>query len=147
MPWKIYRKIIYRTAKVLTYNFTAMLLKGFYTIGMLIISNIFMTLAWYGHLKLQQMKITDGWPLIAIIMLSWGVAFFEYSVMVPANRLGFDGNGGPFSLIQLKVIQEAVNLVVFMVLATLIFKGVPFHWNHGAAFCCLIAAVYFAFLD
>ena len=147
VPWKIYRKIIYRTEKVLTDNFTAMLLKGFYTIGMLIISNIFMTLAWYGHLKLQQMKITDGWPLIAIIMLSWGVAFFEYSVMVPANRLGFDGNGGPFSLIQLKVIQEAVNLVVFMVLATLIFKGVPFHWNHGAAFCCLIAAVYFAFLD
>lgn len=124
-----------------------MFLKGFYTIGMLIISNIFMTLAWYGHLKLQQMKITDGWPLIAVILLSWVIAFFEYSVMVPANRLGFDGNGGPFSLIQLKVIQEAVNLVVFMIVATLIFKGVPFHWNHGAAFCCLIAAVYFAFMD
>ena len=114
---------------------------------MLIVSNIFMTLAWYGHLKLQQMKITDGWPLIAVILLSWVIAFFEYSVMVPANRLGFDGNGGPFSLIQLKVIQEAVNLVVFMIVATLIFKGVPFHWNHGAAFCCLIAAVYFAFMD
>ena len=145
--WKIYNENIYLTDRILNYNFIVMFLKGFYTIGMLIISNIVMTLAWYGHLKLQQMKITDGWPLIAVILLSWVIAFFEYSVMVPANRLGFDGNGGPFSLIQLKVIQEAVNLVVFMIVATLIFKGVPFHWNHGAAFCCLIAAVYFAFMD
>lgn len=145
--WKIYNENIYLTDRILNYNFIVMFLKGFYTIGMLIVSNIFMTLAWYGHLKLQQMKITDGWPLIAVILLSWVIAFFEYSVMVPANRLGFDGNGGPFSLIQLKVIQEAVNLVVFMIVATLIFKGVPFHWNHGAAFCCLIAAVYFAFMD
>ena len=145
--WKIYNENIYLIDRILNYNFIVMFLKGFYTIGMLIVSNIFMTLAWYGHLKLQQMKITDGWPLIAVILLSWVIAFFEYSVMVPANRLGFDGNGGPFSLIQLKVIQEAVNLVVFMIVATLIFKGVPFHWNHGAAFCCLIAAVYFAFMD
>lgn len=145
--WEIYNENIYLTDRILNYNFIVMFLKGFYTIGMLIVSNIFMTLAWYGHLKLQQMKITDGWPLIAVILLSWVIAFFEYSVMVPANRLGFDGNGGPFSLIQLKVIQEAVNLVVFMIVATLIFKGVPFHWNHGAAFCCLIAAVYFAFMD
>lgn len=123
------------------------MLTSLYTIGLLIISNVFMTLAWYGHLRLQQMKISDGWPLISIILLSWGIAFFEYLVMVPANRMGFDGNGGPFSLIQLKVIQEAINLVVFMVVATLLFRGVPFHWNHGVAFACIIAAVYFAFME
>ncbi|MEG1573796.1 MAG: DMT family protein [Bacteroidales bacterium] len=123
------------------------MLKSVSTIGLLIVSNFFMTLAWYGHLRLQQMKITEGWPLIAIILLSWGIAFFEYSVMVPANRIGFNGNGGPFSLIQLKVIQEAVSITVFMIVATLLFRGEAFQWNHGVAFVCIIAAVYFAFLD
>ena len=122
-------------------------MKGLITIGLLVLSNIFMTMAWYGHLKFSQMKGFDKLGLVAVVLISWGIALFEYFCQVPANRIGFRGNGGPFSLIQLKVIQEAVNLVVFMVLATLIFKGVPFHWNHGAAFCCLIAAVYFAFLD
>ncbi len=121
-------------------------MKGLLTVLMLVCSNIFMTFAWYGHLKLQEMKITTGWPLILIILLSWGFAFFEYCFMVPANRIGFNENGGPFSLIQLKIIQEVVTLTVFTVIVTLVFKGQPLQWNHGVAFLCLIAAVFFAFL-
>lgn len=121
-------------------------MKGLLTVLMLVCSNIFMTFAWYGHLKLQEMKITTGWPLILIILLSWGFAFFEYCFMVPANRIGFNENGGPFSLIQLKIIQEVVTLTVFTVIVTLVFKGQPLHWNHAVAFVCLVAAVFFAFL-
>ncbi|MBO7569162.1 MAG: DMT family protein, partial [Bacteroidaceae bacterium] len=85
-------------------------MNGLYTILLLIGSNIFMTLAWYGHLKLQQMNISNSWPLWLVIVFSWGIAFFEYSLQVPANKLGFVGNGGPYSLVQLKVIQEVVSL-------------------------------------
>ena len=85
-------------------------MKSFYTVGLLIVSNIFMTFAWYGHLKLQQMHISTSWPLIGIIVFSWVIAFFEYCVMVPANRIGFVDNGGPFSLVELKVIQEVISL-------------------------------------
>jgi len=119
---------------------------GFWTVVMLVFSNIFMTFAWYGHLKLQEMKISTGWPLILIILLSWGIAFFEYCLTVPANRIGFAGNGGPYSLVQLKVIQEVVSLTVFTVVVTLLFKGEALHWNHLAAFGCLVLAVFFAFL-
>lgn len=105
-----------------------------------------MVLAWYGHLKLQEMKVTSNWPLIGIIALSWGIALFEYCLQVPANRMGFNENGGPFTLMQLKVIQEVITLVVFTVLALLMFKGESLHWNHLAAFGCLIAAVYFVFM-
>ena len=121
-------------------------MKGFYTVLLLIGSNVLMTLAWYGHLKLQEMKISTGWPFMGIILFSWCVAFFEYCLAVPANRIGFLGNGGPYSLMQLKVIQEAVSLVVFTVIVTTLFKGETLHWNHAAAFLCLIAAVYFAFM-
>lgn len=116
------------------------------TVALLIISNIFMTLAWYGHLRLQQAGVTKNWPLIAVIGMSWGIAFLEYCFMVPANRTGFVGNGGPFSLMQLKVIQEAVTLTVFTIIAMFLFQGERLHWNHVAAFICLIAAVYFVFL-
>ena len=112
---------------------------------MLIVSNIFMTCAWYGNLKLQDMKVLHNPPLIIIILLSWGLAFFEYSVMIPANRMGYVGTGGPFTLVQLKVVQEVITLIVFTVFATLLFKGEHLHWNHVASFACLIAAVYFAF--
>lgn len=105
-----------------------------------------MTLAWYGHLKLQQMNISNSWPLIGIIVFSWSIAFFEYSLQVPANRIGFQGNGGPFSLVQLKVIQEVISLIVFTVVAGVLFQGQALHWNHFVAFLCLIAAVYFVFL-
>lgn len=116
------------------------------TILLLVISNVFMTIAWYGHLRLQSAGITRSWPLYCVILLSWGVALLEYSFMIPANRIGFSGNGGPFSLMQLKVIQEAVTLVVFTVVAMFLFSGERLHWNHVAAFICLVAAVYFVFL-
>jgi len=121
-------------------------MKALGTILLLICSNIFMVIAWYGHLKLQELKITSNWPLIGVIALSWAVAFFEYCLMVPANRMGFHENGGPFSLMQLKVIQEVITLIVFTVLALLVFKGETLHWNHIAAFVCLIGAVYFVFM-
>lgn len=121
-------------------------MNAFYTILLLIGSNIFMTLAWYGHLKLQQAGVSNHWPLIGVIAFSWIIAFFEYCLMVPANRIGFEGNGGPFNLMQLKVIQEVISLVVFTVVATMLFQGQPLHWNHLAAFVCLILAVYFVFL-
>lgn len=121
-------------------------MNGLFTILMLVVSNIFMTLAWYGHLKLQEMKISTSWPLILVILFSWGIALFEYIFQVPANRLGFRENGGPFSLVQLKVIQEVVSLIVFTVIAMFMFKNEQFHWNHIAAFACLILAVYFVFM-
>ena len=121
-------------------------MKAIGTILLLICSNVLMTLAWYGHLKLQQMKITDNWPLIGVILFSWGIAFFEYTFMVPANRMGFAENGGPFSLIQLKVIQEVISLTVFTIIVMFVFKGQPIHWNHIAAFACLVLAVFFVFL-
>ena len=121
-------------------------MKAVWTILLLITSNIFMTFAWYGHLKLQEMKISGSWPLILVILFSWGLAFFEYCAQVPANRIGFDGNGGPFNLMQLKVIQEAISLTVFTLIVTLLFKGQPLQWNHLAEFFCLLLAVFFVFL-
>ena len=105
-----------------------------------------MTLAWYGHLKLQQMGISTGWPLIVVILFSWGIALLEYLFMIPANRIGFADNGGPFSLLQLKVLQECITLVIFTVFVALFFKGEHLHWNHFVSFALLIAAVFFAFL-
>lgn len=117
------------------------------TILLLIVSNIFMTLAWYGHLKLQQLKIIgNDTPLITVILISWGIALIEYLFMIPANRYGFHENGGTFSLAQLKVMQEAITLVVFAIFTIFFFKGETLHWNHLAAFGCLVAAVYFVFL-
>ena len=117
-----------------------------WTILLLIGSNVCMTFAWYGHLKLQEMHISDGWPLILVILLSWGIAFFEYCLQVPANRIGSDINGGPFNLMQLKIIQEVISLTVFTLFVTLVFKCESLHWNHLAAFICMIAAVFFVFL-
>ena len=105
-----------------------------------------MTFAWYVHLKLQEMKISESWPLIAVILFSWGIAFFEYCAQVPAHRIGSNINGGPFTLVQLKVIQEVVSLVVFTLIVTLLFKDEQLHWNHIAAFGCLILAVFLVFL-
>lgn len=122
------------------------MLKGLETILLLIGSNVFMTFAWYGHLKLDEMKISSGWPLILIIVFSWGLAFFEYMLQVPANRIGYIDHGGPFNIIQLKVIQEVISLTVFTVVVSVFFKGQPLHWNHAVAFACLILAVFFAFL-
>lgn len=121
-------------------------MNGLYTILLLIGSNIFMTFAWYAHLKLQQEHISNNWPLIGVIVFSWAIAFVEYCMAVPANRIGFVGNGGPFSLVQLKVIQEVVSLIVFTIIATVLFQGESLHWNHLVAFLLLVAAVYFVFM-
>ncbi len=121
-------------------------MNALYTILLLIVSNIFMTLAWYGHLKLQQMGVTSNLPLYGVILLSWVIALAEYSFQVPANRIGFIGNGGPFSLMQLKVIQEVITLVVFVLFSSIAFNTGSLQWNHLAAFACLILAVYFVFM-
>lgn len=105
-----------------------------------------MTFAWYGHLKLQEMNISTSWPLIGIILFSWGIALFEYACQVPANRIGSQINGGPFNLVQLKVIQEVISLTVFSLIVMFVFKGESIQWNHIAAFVCLILAVFFVFL-
>lgn len=123
-----------------------MLKSAITSVLLLISSNIFMTFAWYGHLKLQQMKISDGWPVILVILVSWGMAFFEYCCQVPANRIGFDGNGGPFNIIQLKVIQEVISLIVFTLVVSVLFKGQTLQWNHFVSFGLLVMAVFFAFL-
>lgn len=113
---------------------------------MLVFSNVFMTFAWYGHLKLQEMKISTSWPLILVILFSWGIAFFEYCLTVPANRIGFISNGGPFNLLQLKVIQEVISLTIFTIIVTFLFKGQAIQWNHIVAFIFLVLAVFFVFL-
>ena len=119
---------------------------AFQTILLLCCSNIFMTLAWYGHLRLQQTGVSSNWPLLGVIAFSWGIAFFEYCCQVPANRIGFAGNGGPFSLVQLKVIQECISLVVFAIVANVWVQGRSLRWRHVLAFFCLVAAVYLVFM-
>ena len=121
-------------------------MKGLWTVVMLVFSNILMTFAWYGHFKLQEMKISTDWPLFLVILFSWGIAFFEYCILIPANRIGFIDNGGPFNLVQLKVIQEVISVTVFSIIVTFLFKGQPIQWNHIAAFACIILAVFFVFL-
>ena len=120
-------------------------MKAFYTIGLLVLTNIFMTLACYGHLKIKELKWIENLGLITIIFISWGLALFEYFFQVPANRIGFKDNGGPFSLLQLKVIQEVITLVVFVGFSLLFFKNESFRWNHLIGFIFLILAVYFIF--
>lgn len=105
-----------------------------------------MTFAWYGHLKLQTSGISTNWPLYLVILISWGIALLEYCCQVPANRIGFDGNGGPFSLMQLKVMQEVITLVVFVIFSLIFFSDFHLRWNHILAGVLLIAAVYFVFL-
>jgi uncharacterized protein len=122
-------------------------MKEFYTIGLLFISNSFMTVAWYGHLKFKEMGWFSNWGLPAIILLSWGIALFEYTFQVPANRIGYREFGGPFNLWQLKVIQEVMTLVVFTLFTLLVFRNESFRLNHFIGFCLLILAVYFIFKD
>lgn len=121
-----------------------MLSHGIFSVLLLILSNVFMTFAWYGHLKMREYSWFESLPLIGVIAFSWAIAFFEYCLQVPANRLGFRDSGGPFDIMQLKVIQEVITLVVFTVFSVIAFK-MELKWNHLAAFCCLILAVYFIF--
>ena len=120
-------------------------MKGLLTIGLLVMSNTFMTFAWYGHLKFTEMKWFSKLGLISIVMVSWGIALFEYFFQVPANRIGFKAYGGPFSLIELKVLQEVITLLVFTVFTVLVFRNESFRWNHIIGFVFLILAVYFIF--
>lgn len=119
--------------------------KALYTIGLLFLSNTFMTVAWYGHLKFREWKWFENAGLFSIILISWGMAFFEYCFQVPANRLGFQGNGGPFALVELKVIQEVITLIVFVIFSVIVFRSEPFRLNHLIGFIFLVFAVYFIF--
>jgi uncharacterized protein (DUF486 family) len=104
-----------------------------------------MTFAWYGHLKFKEMKWSQNLGLISIILISWGIALFEYMLQVPANRTGFKEYGGPFSLVQLKVIQEVITLVVFVLFSVIFFKDQTLKLNHMIGFVFLVLAVYFIF--
>lgn len=120
-------------------------MKGLWTIGLLILSNAFMTLAWYGHLRFKEFEWGRGLGLVAIIGISWGIAFFEYALQVPANRLGSELHGGPYSLVQLKVLQEAITLVVFTIFTLIAFRHEALRWNHALAGLLLIVAVWLVF--
>jgi len=120
-------------------------MKVFYTIGLLILSNTFMTLAWYGHLKFRELNWFENAGLITIVLISWGIALFEYFFQVPANRIGYEGNGGPFNLVQLKVIQEVITLIIFSGFLLIFFKNEVLKWNHLVGFVFLVLAVYFVF--
>ncbi|HNW76446.1 MAG TPA: DMT family protein [Bacteroidales bacterium] len=120
-------------------------MERFNVIGLLLLSNTFMTFAWYGHLKYGQIKGFEHTGMVAFILISWGLAFFEYCFQVPANRIGFRENGGPFSLVELKVIQEVINLTVFFLFVIVFFKNEIIRWNHFVAFGLLVLAVYFLF--
>lgn len=120
-------------------------MKSVYTIVLLILSNTFMTLAWYGHLKFKEMSWSQNLGLAGIILVSWGIAFFEYLLQVPANRIGYKENGGPFSLVELKVIQEVITLSIFVIFSVLFFKNETIKLNHLIGFVFLILAVYFIF--
>lgn len=121
-------------------------MRAFFTVIFLLISNTFMTLAWYGHLRFKDMEWGKNLGLFAIIAISWGVALFEYIFQVPANKFGFKGNGGPFSLMQLKIMQEAISISVFLIFSIVFFRSEKMAWNHMVAFALIILAVFFAFI-
>lgn len=120
-------------------------MKASLTIILLVLSNAFMTLAWYGHLRFAADKPFTFAAIGITILISWGIAFFEYCFQVPANRIGFSGQGGPFTLMQLKVLQEVITLVVFVIFSMVFFKQETFRWNHLVGFVFLVLAVYFIF--
>ncbi len=120
-------------------------MKAFYTITLLVISNVFMTLAWYGHLQFKKIPMFAQMGIWAIILISWGMAFFEYVFQVPANKIGHESNGGPFNLFELKVIQEVISLIVFTLIVVLFFKTDKLAWNHIVGFIFIVLAVFFVF--
>jgi hypothetical protein len=120
-------------------------MKGYYSVALLVLSNTFMTIAWYGHLKFKEMKWFATLPLIAVVLISWGIALFEYFFQVPANRIGYSENGGPFTLVELKVIQEVITLIVFTLFTLVVFKSESFRLNHLIGFVFLVLAVFFIF--
>ena len=116
-------------------------MRTFYTIALLFGSNVFMTIAWYGHLRFKEFKLLEQKGLLFFIIISWLIAFFEYCLQVPANRLGFKEHGGPFSLLELKVIQEVITLIVFVIFSLIFFKNESFKMNHLIGMVFLVLAV------
>jgi len=104
-----------------------------------------MTFAWYGHLQFKKLGWLQQAGLFTIILISWGLAFFEYVFQVPANKIGFRENGGPFSLFELKTIQEAISLLVFTLITVFVFKTDKLAWNHAVGFTLIVLAVFFIF--
>jgi uncharacterized protein (DUF486 family) len=121
------------------------MINGISSIALLIIANCFMTLAWYGHLQFSKIPLLAKAGIIGVILISWGIALFEYMFQVPANRIGYTANGGPFNLFQLKLIQEIISLIVFMVFAVFVFKTDKLAWNHLVGFAFMVLAVFFVF--
>ncbi|MBL7917781.1 MAG: DMT family protein [Bacteroidia bacterium] len=119
--------------------------KSLSTILLLIASNTFMTIAWYGHLRFKDISFLKNAGLLTTIFISWGIALLEYSLMVPANKIGASINDGPFSMWQLKLIQEVISISIFVIFTLLVFKTETFKWNHFVGFAFLIGAVYFFF--
>jgi len=119
--------------------------RGIYTVLLLILSNTFMTFAWYGHLKFREMNWFQNLGLVSIVLISWGIALFEYFFQVPANRIGYREFGGPFSLVELKVVQEVITLSVFTIFTIIFFRTETLRMNHFIGFFFLILAVYFIF--
>jgi uncharacterized protein (DUF486 family) len=111
-------------------------MQPYITIGMLLVSNIFMNFAWYGHLKYKEIALWKA------VLISWGIAFFEYSLTVPANRIG----SGVFTLFQLKIMQEVITIIVFVAIAVLYFQE-KLKWNYLAGMACIILAIVFVFSD
>lgn len=120
-------------------------MKAIYTISLLTISNLFMTFAWYGHLQFQKIDWLKATGLIGIVLISWFIALFEYMFQVPANRIGYQQFGGPFNMVQLKTIQEAISIVVFIVINVFVFKEGNLQWNHILGFVLIVIAVYVIF--
>ena len=104
-----------------------------------------MTFALYGHLKFKEFSWGKNLGIFSIIVISWGLAFFEYLFQVPANEGGFKQNGGPFTLVQLKTIQEAITLIVFMLFTLTFFKDEKLGWNHLTGFALIVLAVFVIF--
>lgn len=104
-----------------------------------------MTIAWYGHLRFKDVSFLKNAGLITTILISWGIALIEYSLMVPANKIGSNLHGGPFNMWQLKLIQEVISISVFIVFTLILFKTDELRWNHLVGFILLLGAVYFFF--
>jgi uncharacterized protein (DUF486 family) len=120
-------------------------MKGLWSILLLIVSNSFMTVAWYGHLKYQNVSKNALLGLLGIVLASWGIALFEYFFQVPANRIGYQGTGGPFSLVELKLVQEVISISVFVIFTLVFFRTETFKFNHLYAFACILGAIFFTF--
>jgi len=122
-----------------------MMSRSLQTILLLMASNTFMTIAWYGHLRFKDWPLFKNSGVLTLVLVSWGIAFFEYVLMVPANRIGAQLTGGPFNMWQMKLIQEVISISVFVVFTLIFFKSDQLRWNHVLGFVCLLGAVYFFF--